>query len=198
MHLDAILALDEFRAAMVQVNQVRLQLLRLGGEDLMQVSPVQLGIGRAMLFQMIFGEFEALQNFARVMQAEDIGAGAHAHRVKLIAKAERAQHMHAIGAELDARADFAELRSLLIDFHIMASLQKADRRRKPTQTRAHENDLLAFHANSLDSLQTSTRNAAVAVCPDFEVLAMIAMKVAPNATDRPVTLERRRPARVRP
>ena len=132
----------------------------------MQVRPVQLGIGRAMLGQMIFGELETLQDLAGVMQAEHIGAGAHAHRVQLVAKTERAQHMHAIGAELDAGAHFAKLGGLFVDIDIMPGLQKADRGGKPTQTRAHENDLLAFHANPLEPLQNPAGRAALAGFPE--------------------------------
>ena len=47
-----------------------------GSEEVVQVGAVELGVGRAVHPLMFFGEREALDHFAGVVQAEDIGARA--------------------------------------------------------------------------------------------------------------------------
>ena len=93
-------------------------------------------------------ELEALDHLACIVQAEHIGAGTHTGTVDFVTEAEGTQHMHAIGAELEARADFGELRGLFIDFHIVTSPQQADGSGEAADAGSHDDDLLAFHGVS--------------------------------------------------
>ena len=57
------------------------ELARLVGEDLVKVGAMKLRVGRAVLLLVLFGQREALNDLAGVVQAEHIGAGAHADGV---------------------------------------------------------------------------------------------------------------------
>ena len=106
---------------------------------------MHLRIGRAVFLLMVFGEREALNHFARVVQAENVGAGAHAKPVDLGTKAQIAQDMLGVGADLDASADLAQLRRLLVDLDLMARLHQAGRSRQTAKAGAGDDDLALFH-----------------------------------------------------
>ena len=105
---------------------------------------MQLRVGRAVHLLMLFGQREALDHLAGVVQAEHIGARADADRRDRLLEAEVPQHVHGIGADLDAGADLAELRRLLVDFDVVAGLHQAGGRRQPADPGAgDENSILA-------------------------------------------------------
>ena len=56
-----------------------------------------------------------------------------------------AEHMGRIGAELETRADLAELGCLLEDRHIVPCLQKVCRRSQSTDACSGDDDLVPFH-----------------------------------------------------
>jgi hypothetical protein len=62
-----------------------------------------------------------------------------------IAEPEIPQHVHGVGADLDAGADLAELRRLLIDFDVVTGLQQARCGGKPAEPRAGNEYFLSNH-----------------------------------------------------
>ncbi len=58
---------------------------------------------------------------------------------------EIAEHVHRVGADLDAGADFAELWRLLVDLHVVTSLHQAGYCGKSAKTRAGDKDFLWNH-----------------------------------------------------
>jgi hypothetical protein len=58
---------------------------------------------------------------------------------------EIAEHVHRVGADLDAGPDFAELWRLLVDLHVVTSLHQARCCGKSAKTRAGDKDFLWDH-----------------------------------------------------
>ena len=79
------------------------------------------------------------------MQAENVGAGAHAKPVDVGTKAQIAQDMLGVGADLDAGADLAQLRRLLVDLDLVASFHQARGGGKSAKARAGDDDLALCH-----------------------------------------------------
>ena len=65
------------------------------------------------------------------------GERAHAARIHRVAEAETAQQARRIGADLDAGADLAELRRLLVDVDVAARLQDRERGGEPADAAAY-------------------------------------------------------------
>ena len=94
---------------------------------------------------MIGGEIEPLHFLAGVVQAEHVGAGPDADRHDLLLQAEIGQHVHRVGADLDAGADLAQLRRLLVDLDVEAGLGQAAGGRQSAEPRAGDDDLALCH-----------------------------------------------------
>ena len=60
-------------------------------------------------------------------------------------EAEVPQHVHGIGADLDAGADLGELRRLLVDFDLVAGLHQAGGRRQPADAGAGDENSVLLH-----------------------------------------------------
>ena len=55
------------------------------------------------------------------------------------------QHVHGVGADLDAGADLGELRGLLVDFDMMARLHQARRGGQPADPRPGNENAALLH-----------------------------------------------------
>ena len=74
------------------------------------------------------------------------------------ARAKRAQHLDRVGTELDAGADFAELRRALVDDDFDAVLAQAPGRRKSAEARSDDRHAdVARHANPMLLLPQPSR-----------------------------------------
>jgi len=58
---------------------------------------------------------------------------------------EIAEHVHRVGADLDAGPDFAQLRRLLVDLDVVTGLHQAGCSSKSAKTRASNQDFLSNH-----------------------------------------------------
>ena len=107
-------------------------------------------LGDVVLFDIADGvpQGKALDLFARIMQAKNIGAGAHPSAVNLIPKAQVAQHMLGIGADLDASADLTHLRRLFENLDLVARLHQATGPGKTAKTGTIDEDFALFHASA--------------------------------------------------
>src|SRR5262245_1341519 len=77
------------------------------------------------------------------MQAKDIGAGPYRQRRDFLAQSQAVEHVHGIGAELDARPDLHQLVGLLENADIVAGLHQAQRGGHATDTGAGNQDSLS-------------------------------------------------------
>ena len=94
---------------------------------------------------MLIGERESLDHLAGVVQPEHIGAGLYARPGDGVAQAEVPQHMHRIGADLDAGADLAQLRRLFVDLDVVARLHQARCGGKPAEAGAGDKNSVLNH-----------------------------------------------------
>ena len=102
----------------VQADAAGLQLLDARRENRVVVGPVKLEIGRAVALPMGGGERQRLQHLARIEQAELRDRRPVGQTLQRFENAQMTQHMGGVGALLNARADLAQLRSLLVDLHL--------------------------------------------------------------------------------
>ena len=109
----------------------------------MQIGTVELGVRRAV--QLLLRQREALDHLTSVVQAKDIGLGPHPDRGDGLLKAEMPQHVHGIGADLDAGADLGKFRRLLVDFDVVAGLHQARRRRQAADPGAGDQNSINLH-----------------------------------------------------
>ena len=110
------------------------------GEDGVVVRPVQLEIGRAVTFAMGRGERQRLQDLAAVEQAEFGNRRQEGHVLERVEDAEMAHDMGRVGALLDAGADLAQCRGLLVDLHVVPGEQQAAGRRQPADPGPRDQD----------------------------------------------------------
>ena len=82
------------------------------------------------------------------VEPERIGLRLDADRQKAVLDAEVPHDVHGVGADLDAGADLAELRRLLVNLDLMAGLHQAGRGGQPAETRARDQDPILLHSNA--------------------------------------------------
>ena len=111
----------------------------------MEVGAVDLVVGRAVETLVLGGERELLDDLRGIVEAEHVGCGADRHGRDRFADAEMGKHVHGVGAELDAGADLAQLRCLLVDLDVEARLQQAGRRRQSADSGTRDKYLFARH-----------------------------------------------------
>ena len=80
------------------------------------------------------------------MQPEYVGVRLDADGQQAVFNAKVTHDVHGIGADLDARADFAELWGLFINFNCMAGLHQAGCSSQSPEARAGHQDPILFHA----------------------------------------------------
>jgi len=89
-----------------------------------EVGAVKLVVRRAVQALVFFGQRKLPDHLAGIMKPKDVGAGADREPADGVAEAEVIEHVHRVGAQLDARADLAQLRGLLVDLHVVARLHQ--------------------------------------------------------------------------
>ncbi len=109
-------------------------------ENLKQVGAVNLYMRGAVA--LLGGAFHrhAETNLSRIPLAADNGLGLEAARPKRVFQAEFAKHLHGIGADADAGANFAKLAGLLEDMSLEATLRERQRGGHAAETASHQCD----------------------------------------------------------
>ena len=105
------------------------------------------------------GEAFALSRQSRTPQAianDNVDLWTH-YIYSLLADPEMVEHVHRVGAELDAGADLAKIRRLLEDPHLETRLHQARRRRQPAKPGADDENSWIGH-DYLTTFSTRTRN----------------------------------------
>ena len=114
-------------------------------QQFVQVGAMKLDIGRTVLALVLGRQRELLDHFAGIMQPEHIGAGAHAERRDLCIEPEIAQHVHGVGAHLDACTNLRERRRLLVHLDVEPGLHQTGCSGEPAKARTHDQHLLVRH-----------------------------------------------------
>lgn len=93
---------------------------------------------------MLVGKRKAPDLLATVMQAKNVSLRPHAFGQDLGSDADMIEHMHRIGADLNAGTNLAEARRLLKDFNRVAGLEETAGRAQAADTAACDQNLW-FH-----------------------------------------------------
>ena len=120
---------------------MRIERRHLVQQDLMEIGAVQVIVGRAVVALVRLGERDLVQELAGVIAPELVLLRLDSHLVERVAQPEVVEHLDGVGALLDARADFAELRRLLVDAHLEAAFHKTGRGRQAAETCAGDQHL---------------------------------------------------------
>jgi len=145
MQFDAVGAFGEAGRPVIEPHHIGVGLPRAGGEKLVQIGAVKLGVRRAM--QLFLRQRKALDHLTGVMQAKYIGLWLDANRQQLVLEAQVPHHVHGVGADLDARADLGKRRGLLIDFDRVPGLHQARGRGQAAQSGAGDENSVLLHSN---------------------------------------------------
>ena len=100
----------------------------------------------------ILGQRKSLDHLAGVVEPEHVGLGLDADRQKAVLNPQVPHDVHGIGADLDAGADLAELRRLLVDLDPMAGIHQAGRGGQPAKACARDQDAILLHSNARPAL----------------------------------------------
>src|SRR2546429_6679511 len=95
---------------------------------------MQVVVRRAVVALVRLGERDLVQELRGVVAPELVLLRLDPYLVERAAQAQVVEHLDGVGALLDARADFAELRRLLVDAHLEAALHKTGRGREAAET----------------------------------------------------------------
>ena len=143
MQFDPVGVFAEAGHPVVEANDIGVGLPGAGGEDLVQVSAMKLRVRSAV--QLLLRQRKSLDHLAGVVEPEHVGLGLDADRQQAVLDAEVPHDMHGIGADLDAGADFAKLRRLLVDLDRMAGLHQAGCGGQAAKTCTGNEDAILLH-----------------------------------------------------
>ena len=132
---------DDRDASLVQRDGVGLERANRVGEEAMQIGAVQHEMRRAESLDAFVAEIEPVPGFAGAPVPQLAALRPNLHVGEGRFQAEGKQDASAIGANLDAGADFLELVRLFVNFNIDAALEQGKRRGQPTDAGADDNDL---------------------------------------------------------
>src|SRR5712692_5458358 len=114
-------------------------------EHAQKIRPVHREVGKAVARDRFGAEIEQLPGLARAPQPHFLAGRLARQRLERLADAERVEHARAVGAQLQAGADFAQLRCLLVDVDIEALVEQRERRREATDAAARDEDVRSAH-----------------------------------------------------
>ncbi len=120
---DPVRRLLEARALRIQMDRVRLLAPHAVGEHREEIGAVDRVVREAVPFDRDRTEIEQLPRLAGVPEAHFLAGGFAGERAQRIAHAELVQDAVAVSADLQARADFAQLARLLVHVDVEAALQ---------------------------------------------------------------------------
>jgi hypothetical protein len=132
---------DDRDASLVQRDGVGLERANRVGEEAMQIGAVQHEMRRAESLDAFVAEIEPVPGFAGAPVPQLAALRPNLHVGEGRFQAEGKQDASAIGADLDAGADFLELVRLFVNFNIDAALEQGKRRGQSTDAGADDNDL---------------------------------------------------------
>src|SRR5215470_5674988 len=137
---NARLVLDQIDEPVSDMNA----LLRYGGtQELGEIAAVEVIVGRPEGRFDLGAERRALQGAAVVPAALVHGERPHTHFVHCRLESEANEQARGIGADLDAGADLADPRRLLVDLDVEAGLQEVQGGGEPAEAAADDGD---FHS----------------------------------------------------
>jgi hypothetical protein len=139
----AIDALVEGRHAGIEHDRLRIHGVHRPLQRQVQVAAVDLEVRRTVALRMLFAQRQPVQHLAAVEAAEFERLGQHAGARDRLAQAQHIEHLHRVGAHLDAGAHLAELRRLLVDPHAMAALQQRGGRGQAAEAGTDDGDVHA-------------------------------------------------------
>ena len=142
-HRHAIVALAQRGGASAEHQRLRVERGHRCAQRIVQIAPVQLKVRRAVALLVLLAQRQAVQQLAVVEAAELERLGPHRQRLESGAQIEPIEHLHRVGAHLDACTDLAEHRRLLGHAHAMAALQQRGRSGQPAEAGADDRDVQA-------------------------------------------------------
>lgn len=142
MESDAARILREARAFRTQADPVAER----RGEHVQQVWTVDGEVRIAIALDRDLAEVEELPGLARVPQADFLARGLAGKRLERLADAKRVERACAVGTELQAGADFPQLRRLLVDLDLAALAQCRERGREPADAGTGDENLYVVSA----------------------------------------------------
>ena len=144
MQINTVGTLGEAGDRVIEADDIGIELACAGCEDFVQIGPVKLRVRRAV--QLLLRQRKSLDHLAGIVQPEYVGVRLDADGQQTVFNAKMTHDVHGIGADLDARADFAKLWGLFINFNCMASLHQAGCSSQSPEARAGHQDPILFHA----------------------------------------------------
>src|SRR6185503_5899217 len=133
---DAIVVLGKAGAARAEVDGIGLERPDRARQDLQEIGPVDREVRKAVALDRLRAEVEQLPRLARAPQADLLALRLARERLEFIAHAERVEHARAVGGQLHARADLAQLVRLLVDLDVGAQAQQGQRGGEPADAGA--------------------------------------------------------------
>ena len=135
---------DAFAVEMNGAGFCREQSLR---NHLMQIAAMDGDVRKSVALNRFHAEVEQLPALAGVPQPDRLAGRQHLHLFQRVFQSERMEDARAIGADLDAGAEFAQFRRLLVDLDVDAAANERQRGRKPADAAADNRDLGHFHGD---------------------------------------------------
>src|SRR6185312_6579804 len=127
MQGDAVRCLRETDAAIAGVDRLRRRLPHGVEQDGVEIAAMRHPVGRAEALHRCFAEVEDVPALAGAAEADFLGGRGADHAQHRRFKAERDEETGAVGAKLDAGADFAQLAGLLEYAHVEAAAEQGER-----------------------------------------------------------------------
>ena len=123
-HADRVHRLVQRHGAGIEHQRLRIERVHGRAQRIVQVVAVQLKVRCAVALLVRLAQRQAMQQLAVVEAAELERLRPHRVRLQRRAQAQAIEHLHRIGAHLDAGADLAERGRLLGDAHAVPALQQ--------------------------------------------------------------------------
>ena len=140
MKLDAVGRLRKPNTPATKVNGIGLFAQQCLRDHAMQVAAMDGDVRRSVTLDRFHAEIEQLPALPGIPQPDGLAGRLHLYFLERILEPERMQHAGAVGADLHAGAEFAQLRRLLVDIDIDAAADQRERRREPADSAADDDD----------------------------------------------------------
>ncbi|MNV47306.1 hypothetical protein D3C71_1391710 [compost metagenome] len=137
------------RGHLFQVDQpcachygARLATLHGAQQQTMQIAPVHHEVWETVTCHAILAQVEQGPRLPGVPQPDALGVRLARDALEFLQQAQGGQHGGPVGTDLQASADFAEFRCLLVDRYVEASLHHGQARGEATDAGTNDQDLL--------------------------------------------------------
>ena len=155
-HADAVGGLLEADELVAKANGAGPRLLDRVHEDPVQIAAMGHPVRGAVFFNGGLAEIEELPGLAGVIEPHLLALGYAGDVFDRLAQSQRDENARAIGAELQPRAEFPQLRRLLVDVHRKALLDEGQRRHEPADSSSNNSDRRVFgHENAISAKGSS-------------------------------------------